>query len=143
MSSPTSTRSGGTIRKGPTLRGGRYRPAIGRSIRVTKKSDTESDDEETTGLTHYEATNSSDYNLGERDSLEQVTIHNEKLETDADGKPIYHHGEETFGDLLAHPIQEYSAHKKRKSEYEKNVKRWSRTNTEGSTVLRSIDRSPR
>ncbi|ORE13268.1 hypothetical protein BCV71DRAFT_251887 [Rhizopus microsporus] len=100
MSSNIASQS--SIRRGPTLRGGRFRPPIGRNSLYKRSSD---DEEETIGLT-------------------EIMDNNEKIETDQTGKPIYHHGDETFGDVITHPIEEYSAHKHRKEEYKHQVENW-------------------
>jgi hypothetical protein len=85
-----------SLRRGPTLRGDRY---ITRERRISSD-----DEEERIGLTN--------------DIDETEVTHQEKVETDAAGKPIYHHGEETFGDILTHPIEELHAHKQRKHNFE-------------------------
>ncbi|RCH90243.1 hypothetical protein CU098_005311, partial [Rhizopus stolonifer] len=107
---------------GPTLRGGRFRPPIGRNMRVPQRRDSV-DEEETVGLANAGA-----YDNAEKvtyEMMEDITQHNEKLETDEEGKPIYHHGEETFGDILTHPQQEFHAHQVRRQSYKAKLNRWS------------------
>ncbi|KAI9246858.1 bacterial low temperature requirement A protein-domain-containing protein [Sporodiniella umbellata] len=104
----------GSMRRGPTLRGGRSRPGIGRSLRRNSE-----EEEERLGLTE-------EIELDNRDM-------SEKFETDEVGKPIYHHGDETFGDVLSHPFQEYNAHRHRTEAYERQVKRWSQADTRETT----------
>ncbi|EIE87424.1 hypothetical protein RO3G_12135 [Rhizopus delemar RA 99-880] len=95
-----------SVRRGPTLRGGRFRPPIGRNSLIQRRNSTSSDEEEKLGLT------------------ENIEL-SEKFEADQEEKPHYHHGEETFGDIITHPIEEYNAHKHRKEEYQHQVDRWS------------------
>lgn len=91
-----------SLRRGPTLRGTRY---------VTRETHSSSDEEERIGLTN--------------DIDETEVVHQEKVETDATGKPIYHHGDETFGDILTHPREELHAHNMRKHDFESRAERWS------------------
>lgn len=86
-----------SLRRGPTLRGDRY---------VRRHSS--DDEEERIGLTN--------------DIDETEVIHNEKFETDEAGKPLYHHGDETFGDLLTHPIEELHAHQQRKQDFQTRLR---------------------
>ncbi|KAL9555209.1 hypothetical protein PS6_002981 [Mucor atramentarius] len=131
MSNTNSTspiKSSASVRRGPTLRGGRFRPAIGRSMRRVPQQDA-TDEEEKIGLTNT----SSDDDEEEDDekcrlhTVEDVNLtgSSEKVETDEYGKPIYHHGEETFGDLIRHPVQELHAHQQRKESFKSRTKRWS------------------
>lgn len=109
----------GSVRRGPTLRAG-YRPSV--RVRPSPGSSTDSlDDEERIGLTETPF---------ESQEIEQGSSKrlSEKFETDENGKPIYHHGEETFGDIITHPIEELHAHKARKETFQSRVGRWSLLN---------------
>ncbi|KAI8068992.1 bacterial low temperature requirement A protein-domain-containing protein [Thamnidium elegans] len=132
--STNSKQSATSVRRGPTLRGGRYRPSIGRSVRVPQSRRSSShniDEEETVGLTAAEASSTSYEQENEKTQYELEDLDmksrrlSEKLETDENGKPIYHHGEETFGDILTHPVQELHAHQNRKDNFQSKVGRWS------------------
>ncbi|CEP19216.1 hypothetical protein [Parasitella parasitica] len=126
--SPTSS-TNSSIRRGPTLRGGRFRPAIGRTIHRIPQQQQHggNDEEERIGLTNsssdedddkYQFEMVEDVNLGDQTS-------SEKLETTEYEKPVYHHGEETFGDLLTHPVQELHAHQHRQQSFKSRTSRWS------------------
>ncbi|GAA5796344.1 hypothetical protein HPULCUR_001714 [Helicostylum pulchrum] len=133
MSKKKSKQSATSVRRGPTLRGGRYRPGIGRSVRVPQPRRSSShniDEEETVGLTaaasstSYEEENEkTEYEFEDLDMKSKRL--SEKLETDENGKPIYQHGEETFGDILTHPVEELHAHQNRKDNFQSKVGRWS------------------
>jgi hypothetical protein len=129
MSSPTSTKSPTpAVRRGPTLRGGRYRPGIGKSVRVPqRRSSSEQvvinqDEEERIGLT-AEGSTAFEEDNEKYDAYDSSNRASEKLETDEHGKPIYQHGDETFGDLLTHPIEELHAHQHRKEDFQSRVGR--------------------
>ncbi|KAF1800168.1 bacterial low temperature requirement A protein-domain-containing protein [Mucor lusitanicus] len=136
MSNTNSTspmRSSASVRRGPTLRGGRFRPAIGRSMRRVPQQGA-TDEEEKIGLTNT----SSDDDEEDDDKYQFHTVEDvnatgssEKVETDEYGKPTYHHGEETFGDLITHPVQELHAHQQRKESYKSRTKRWSALHSPG------------
>lgn len=120
-------KSAQSVRRGPTLRGGRFRPAIGRSVRVSQQQQTSSDDddEERIGLTNAAATDNNNEKLY-FETIENIgDEYNEKLQTDDQGKPVYHHGTETFGDILTHPREELHAHKTRRQTYKSRVGQWS------------------
>lgn len=133
MNSPTSIKTSASVRRGPTLRGGRHRAGAGRSTRVPpsprRSASTNNQEEETIGLTAQESTffdedvekypYEDEYPEASNGSL------SEKVETDDNGKPIYNHGDETFGDILTHPIEELNAHHHRKEEFQTRVGRWS------------------
>ncbi|CAO3641999.1 unnamed protein product [Cunninghamella blakesleeana] len=92
----------GTVRRGPTVRG--YRPPIG-TIHRPQQRPNHSDEEE------FLALNQSDSQFNESDDerveLEHIDLRNkEKRQSKFDGN-------ETFGDVLSHPIEEYHAHKER------------------------------
>ncbi|KAI8378189.1 bacterial low temperature requirement A protein-domain-containing protein [Choanephora cucurbitarum] len=106
--------SSASVRRGPTLRGGRFRPPIGRSMRIPKQQ-TSDDEEESVGLAGAGAYDNEAYEM------------HEKLETDLDEKPVYHHGEETFGDILTHPQKEFHDHQERKQNFKSKMNRWSLT----------------
>jgi hypothetical protein len=124
------------MRRGPTIRGGRYRPGIGRSVRVpplrrSSADNSDLDEEETMGLTAEASTSFEEENEKTQYDVENFDPDNknrrisEKLETDENGKPLHHHGEETFGDILTHPIQELHAHQHRKEDFQSKVGGWS------------------
>ncbi|KAI9250837.1 bacterial low temperature requirement A protein-domain-containing protein [Helicostylum pulchrum] len=133
--STNSKQSATSVRRGPTLRGGRYRPGIGRSVRVPQPRRSSShniDEEETVGLTAAAGASSTSYeeeNEKTEYEFEDLDMKSkrlsEKLETDENGKPIYQHGEETFGDILTHPVEELHAHQNRKDNFQSKVGRWS------------------
>jgi hypothetical protein len=89
------------MRRGPTVRG--RRPTIGR-IGIRRRSSA-SDQEILTKSDSDSAT-------------EEVELH------EVDDPPVYKHGDETFGDIIAHPRQEYEAHKQRKNEYSERRASW-------------------
>ncbi|CAO0790645.1 unnamed protein product [Mucor circinelloides] len=132
MSNTNSTspiKSSASVRRGPTLRGGRFRPAIGRSMRRVPQQDA-TDEEEKIGLTNTSSDDDDEEEDDEKCRLHTVedvnlTDSSEKVETDEYGKPTYHHGEETFGDLIRHPVQELHAHQQRKESFKSRTKRWS------------------
>lgn len=130
MSSPISTQS--SMRRGPTLRGGRHRAGPGRSIRVQPSPDNNNmDEEERMGLTAESSTDFADENEKTQYGIDNFNPDqasrriSEKLETDENGKPHYQHGEETFGDILTHPVQELHAHQHRKEEFKTKFGSWS------------------
>lgn len=90
-----------TMRRGPTVRG--RRPTIGRAFR--RRGSSAGDQEILTKSDSDTAT-------------EDVELH------EVDSPPIYKHGDETFGDIITHPVQEYEAHKQRKTEYEDHRASW-------------------
>ncbi|KAG2195996.1 hypothetical protein INT47_011501 [Mucor saturninus] len=132
MSSPKSISSHVSMRRGPTLRGGRHRAGPGKSIRVQPSPDnSHMDEEERMGLTAESSTEFVDENEKTQYDIESFNPDHasrrisEKLETDDNGKPLYHHGEETFGDILTHPVQELHAHQQRKEEFKTKFGSWS------------------
>ncbi|KAI8991148.1 bacterial low temperature requirement A protein-domain-containing protein [Mycotypha africana] len=93
-----------SVRRGPTLRGsGRYRPAISRNS-VRRPSKGSPDDEEQIGLTEIQPD-------------ETCSSMSEKIETE--------HSEETFTDIISHPVEEYHAHQKREKSFQSRAHRWS------------------
>ncbi|CAO3681348.1 unnamed protein product [Umbelopsis ramanniana] len=89
------------MRRGPTVRG--RRPTIGR-VGIRRRSSA-SDQEILTKSDSDTAT-------------EDVELH------EVEEPPIYKHGEETFGDIITHPRQEYEAHLQRKTEYKEHRASW-------------------
>lgn len=132
-SSTSPTRSSASVRRGPTLRGGRFRPAIGRSMRRVPQQGA-TDEEEKIGLTNTSSDEDDDEDKYQFHTVEDVhaTGSSEKVETDEYGKPTYHHGEETFGDLITHPVQELHAHQQRKESFKSRTSRWSALHSPGS-----------
>lgn len=128
--SPTSNiKSSPSVRRGPTLRGGRFRPAIGRSMRQVSQQQGSIDEEERIGLTNASSDDDDDEKF-QFEAVEDVNLTDhqtisEKLETDEHGKPLYHHGNETFGDLITHPVQELHAHQHRQQSFKSRKSRWS------------------
>jgi hypothetical protein len=123
----SSVKSSASVRRGPTLRGGRFRPAIGRSVRVPHQQSScdEDDEEERIGLTKAAASDS-DNEKSYFETIEDIGVeYSEKLETDTQDKPVYHHGEETFGDILTNPKEELHAHRVRKQSFKAKMNRWS------------------
>ncbi|CAO3588198.1 unnamed protein product [Absidia cylindrospora] len=43
--------------------------------------------------------------------------------SDEKNRNAYHHGDETFGDVLSHPLEELHAHRKRKEEFEERMQK--------------------
>ncbi|KAG2187326.1 hypothetical protein INT44_005012 [Umbelopsis vinacea] len=99
MSPNLTSRS--TMRRGPTVRG--RRPTIGR-VGIRRRSSA-SDQEILTKSDSDTAT-------------EEVELH------EVEEPPFYKHGEETFGDIITHPRQEYQAHQERKTEYNEHRASW-------------------
>ncbi|KAI8636482.1 bacterial low temperature requirement A protein-domain-containing protein [Parasitella parasitica] len=133
--SPTSS-TNSSIRRGPTLRGGRFRPAIGRTIHRVPQQQQQggNDEEERIGLTNSSSDEEDDkyqFEMIENVNLRDHTS-NEKLETNENEKPVYHHGEETFGDLLTHPVQEFQDHQHRRESFKSRTSRWSALHSPGS-----------
>lgn len=89
------------MRRGPTVRG--RRPTIGR-VGIRRRSSA-SDQEILTKSDSDTAT-------------EDVELH------EVEEPPIYKHGEETFGDIITHPRQEYEAHVERKTKYNEQRASW-------------------
>ena len=132
MDSPTSVKTSASVRRGPTLRGGRHRAGAGRSMRRAPPSPRSRgcsgyNEEEMIGLTTQESTQFEEDNekVERQEVYPEFTRMSEKMETDDHGKPMYQHGEETFGDILTHPRQELEAHHHRKEEFQTRVGRWS------------------
>lgn len=49
-------------------------------------------------------------------------------------RPTYHHGEETFGDVISHPIEQLEAHRKRRQTYLHEMKDWEEEVKQGSHI---------
>ncbi|CAO3624563.1 unnamed protein product [Mucor hiemalis] len=138
MSSPTSAKSSASVKRGPTLRGGRYRAGIGRSVRVppSPSRSNNGQEEEMIGLTAQGSTFEEDFT--EKPSFEDIYTEknnnrlSQKVETDEHGKPKYEHGGETFGDILTHPIEELHAHQHRKESFKSKIGRWSLSRSSNS-----------
>ncbi|KAI7852467.1 bacterial low temperature requirement A protein-domain-containing protein [Circinella umbellata] len=103
------------MRRGPTMRGrGGYRPPIGRQSIISRSKD---DDEE-----EFIALNRSDNDV----EMEQIEFNDEQKNNRASlrGQPSYHHGDETFGDVISHPIEQYNAHKARRQTFKQDLSSW-------------------
>ncbi|KAI8339719.1 bacterial low temperature requirement A protein-domain-containing protein [Chlamydoabsidia padenii] len=119
----------GTIRRGPTMRGG-YRPPIGsqhlpQHPSLASRRQRNTDEEEFVALNQSTDDSDSDSYYGdgsERLEMEQINIR-QSVDISSEKEPTYHHGEETFGDVLAHPVEELHAHKKRKEEFEERQRK--------------------
>ncbi|KAG0167371.1 hypothetical protein DFQ28_006300 [Apophysomyces sp. BC1034] len=115
-----------TVRRGPTLRGGRtYRPPIGRQ---TLPSSQAYEGDEFQALNRRASFDEEDYDDYEDSrekthdlEMQSIDIRGEKQ---AQAPPTYHHGEETFGDVFTHPIEELQAHQKRKEDFEAELHSW-------------------
>ena len=106
----------GTMRRGPTMRGrGGYRPPIGRQSIIRRN--TNNDDEE-----EFMALNRSDNDV----EMEQIEFNDEQKNnrTSIESRPAYHHGDETFGDVISHPIEQYNAHKARRQTFKQDLNSW-------------------
>ncbi|ORZ21477.1 bacterial low temperature requirement A protein-domain-containing protein [Absidia repens] len=115
-----STTGRGTIRRGPTMRGG-YRPPVENQSRqptLASRRKKNADEEQFIALNQSsKGPRYHDDNDGDND--EHVEMTNIDI-GNSDEKNIntYHHGDETFGDVLSHPLEELQAHRKRKEEFE-------------------------
>ncbi|KAJ2964811.1 hypothetical protein NQZ79_g342 [Umbelopsis isabellina] len=90
-----------SVRRGPTVRG--RRPTIGRAGR--RRQSLASDEEILTRSDSDTAT-------------EEVELHR------VNAPPTYIHGDETFGDVIVHPVQQFEAHKQRKAQFEEQRRSW-------------------
>lgn len=52
--------------------------------------------------------------------MQQIDLNRQSLGE----RPRYHHGDETFGDVISHPFQQYQAHKQRRLTYQQKVEAW-------------------
>lgn len=114
MSQRSAMRS---IRRGPTMRGGvrGYRPP-----RRSNTRDSSDDDEEFLALNRSE-TREQEQEQEQNDlEMQQIDLNRQSLGE----RPKYHHGDETFGDVISHPFQQYQAHKQRRSLYQQKVEAW-------------------
>ncbi|KAJ8663813.1 hypothetical protein O0I10_000087 [Lichtheimia ornata] len=101
----------GTVRRGPTMRGrGGYRPPIGR---------TRQEDEE-----EFMALNGPD------DDVEMEQIEFSDNRKSLGDRPTYQHGEETFGDVISHPVEQFQAHRERRKTYLKELEAWKSSSPE-------------
>lgn len=95
----------GTVRRGPTMRGrGGYRPPIGR----TRQGDEE----------EFMALNGPDDDV----EMEQIEFSDNRKSLGE--RPTYQHGEETFGDVISHPVEQFQAHRERRKTYLKELEAW-------------------
>ncbi|KAI9475390.1 MAG: bacterial low temperature requirement A protein-domain-containing protein [Benjaminiella poitrasii] len=102
-----------SIRRGPTLRTSRhYRPPIGRMSIQPRNDNNNDDEEERVGLT---------------ETVSASNRHSEKFETIDD----WQQGDETFGDILMHPIQEQ--HKSRATRWSMNRQQQQSSNSDPSS----------
>ncbi|KAI9321734.1 bacterial low temperature requirement A protein-domain-containing protein [Dichotomocladium elegans] len=111
-----------SVRRGPSIRGGYRAPTQRRQNR-----DTDSINEEEIGLTAETAT---------AEQIEFAEAANEGQQTTE--KPIYRHGDETFGDVLSHPIQEYHAHQDRHRIYQQKVEAWENIKSHRKSTIKSL-----
>ncbi|KAF7727713.1 Pre-mRNA-splicing factor cef1 [Apophysomyces ossiformis] len=115
-----------TVRRGPTLRGGRtYRPPIGRqSLPPTQAYD----GDEFQALNRRDSYDDDDDTVGYGNEREKYDVEMQSIdireEKNTYAQPTYHHGDETFGDVLSHPISELQAHRKRKEDFEAELQSW-------------------
>lgn len=101
----------GTVRRGPTMRGrGGYRPPIGR----TRQGDEE----------EFMALNGADDDV----EMEQIEFSDQRKSLGE--RPTYHHGEETFGDVISHPVEQFQAHRERRKTYLKELEAWKSSSPE-------------
>lgn len=105
----------GTIRRGPTMRGG-YRlpggdPSARRqpSLASRRHQNAQEEEEEEFIALNHSLGGAHDF---DDDHVEMTPIDIEKDPT------TYHHGNETFGDVLTHPVEELQAHRKRREDFE-------------------------
>ncbi|KAI9021474.1 bacterial low temperature requirement A protein-domain-containing protein [Phycomyces nitens] len=119
MSQPSrSSTINRSVRRGPTLRSDRsFRPPIGRLPipRTLRRGSLD----ECQSLT---SPSSSPFMRTEGD-LDYVYEEKEEYQPDQ-GQPVYHHGDETFGDIITHPIEQLQAHRQRRQEYEGQIHSW-------------------
>lgn len=126
---PTTQRS---VRRGPTMRGRSYRPPIGRPVSMAQPNNSSDDDEEFMALNRQDTddrtVNSSDGDL----EMQQIDFKDDYKQDDNKNtshkslteRPVYHHGDETFGDVISHPIQEFNAHRQRRETYRAELHDW-------------------
>jgi hypothetical protein len=115
------------------MRGG-YRPPIGsqplpRQPTLASRRQRNNDEEEFIALNqstgdHYNDSDSgSDYgNNSDHMEMEHIDIRR-SVDAATEKDSGYRHGEETFGDVLAHPVEELHAHRRRKEEYEERQRK--------------------
>lgn len=99
------------------MRGGvrGYRPP-----RRSNTRDSSDDDEEFLALNRSE-TREQEQEQEQNDlEMQQIDLNRQSLGE----RPKYHHGDETFGDVISHPFQQYQAHKQRRSLYQQKVEAW-------------------
>ncbi|KAI9316794.1 bacterial low temperature requirement A protein-domain-containing protein [Dichotomocladium elegans] len=107
-----STRKG-TMRRGPTMRGrGGYRPPIG--ARPSQRRNQNYDDEEFLALN---STREDDL------EMEQIEFRDQRKSVGSE-RPLYRHGDETFGDVISHPIEEFHAHRERRKTFMADLNAW-------------------
>ncbi|KAI8097210.1 bacterial low temperature requirement A protein-domain-containing protein [Halteromyces radiatus] len=133
----------GTIRRGPTMRGG-YRPPIGnqhlpRQPTIASRRQRNTDEEEFIALNQNSGAHYSDYDDDDDDEVEMEHIDIRKHDnTSREKDPLaYQHGQETFGDVFSHPIEEFQAHRKRKEEYEERQRK-----ARSGIIEPSVDQTP-
>ncbi|KAI9495462.1 bacterial low temperature requirement A protein-domain-containing protein [Zychaea mexicana] len=110
----------GTVRRGPTMRGrGGYRPPIGRQSIIRSNNNNNSDDDE-----EFMALNRADNDV----EMEQIEFSDEQKSsgnrTSMSERPLYHHGDETFGDVISHPIEQLHAHRARRETFKHDMQAW-------------------
>ncbi|KAL0079676.1 bacterial low temperature requirement A protein-domain-containing protein [Phycomyces blakesleeanus] len=118
MSQPSrSSTINRSVRRGPTLRSDRsFRPPIGRLPipRTLRRGSQDECQSLTSPSSPYMRTDS---------DLDFVYEEKEEYRPEQ-GQPVYHHGDETFGDIITHPIEQLQAHRQRRQEYEGQVHTW-------------------
>jgi hypothetical protein len=108
------------------MRGG-YRPAIGgqhlpRHDTLASRRQRNADEEEFVALNQpggeYDSSDYDDNSDDDKMEMQQIDIRR-SIDNSGEKRDLtYHHGDETFGDVLSHPIDELHAHRKRKEDYE-------------------------
>ncbi|KAI7871752.1 bacterial low temperature requirement A protein-domain-containing protein [Spinellus fusiger] len=97
-----------SVRRGPTLRGDRsFRPPIGKLSMPTRQKSTSEETQSLTSSTQLPYTY-------EEEEGPRMSI----------ARPTYHHTDETYGQIIAHPIEEFHAHQQRVHEYQDRIHEW-------------------
>ncbi|KAI8374764.1 bacterial low temperature requirement A protein-domain-containing protein [Radiomyces spectabilis] len=118
MSANRKPTVGRSVRRGPTLRGGRFCPP------ALRKND-DDDTEEFLALNRSINFDMEEETIddGKDVEMQNIDFHNEKTPK-FPGQPSYHHGDETFGDVFTHPMEQLQAHRRRRQEYDEELNRW-------------------
>jgi hypothetical protein len=126
MKSNTSVRSTNSVRRGPTLRGGRYRQ-LTRSIKKAEKKPISLHDEETGQTSPYTPPEISDYDTeieAEKAVWETKCIHTEKVETSEVEEPIYYYENKIFENYMPGSINDMENQKQNPKKHHSGLEHW-------------------